>query len=61
MYVNYRLDKATKSIELYFNYFNYLDSPYVKMEDGVTVKMDTMDGTYLKLADGEDGYLNIVA
>lgn len=54
LYVNYSRDMA-----LYFNYFNYLNSPYIRIEGG-HVRMDTLDGTYLKLAPGEDGTLDVV-
>lgn len=35
LYVNYRRNKDdSNKIDLYFNYFNYFDSPYVKIENG---------------------------
>lgn len=61
LYVSYSYDKERQSIDLYFNYFNYFDSPYVKIEDGKDVKLDTIRSTYLKLSPDQDGYLDIVA
>ena len=45
---------------MYFNYFNWFDSPYVKIENGTELLLDTIEGTYLKLSPGEDGILDIV-
>lgn len=38
---------------------NYLDTPFVKLEDNRPVPA-TIDGTFLKLAAGEEGLLDIV-
>lgn len=54
IYVNFN-----KEMTLYFNYSNYLRSPYIKQEDG-NVLIDTIDGTYLKLKKGDNGILNVV-
>jgi hypothetical protein len=34
LYANYKKNPDDNSIDLYFNYFNWLDSPYVKL-DGI--------------------------
>lgn len=58
LYVNYKkTDK--KQIVLYFNYFNYLETPYVIYRDGL-VYPDIVDNTYLKLNPGESGVLDVV-
>lgn len=54
IYVNFN-----KEMTLYFNYSNYLRSPYIKQEDG-NVLIDTIGGTYLKLKKGDNGILNVV-
>ena len=46
-------------IVLYFNYFNYLNTPFIKMED-FRVYSEILEGTYLKLMPGEQGKLDIV-
>lgn len=61
LYVNYSYDRDRQAIDLYFNYFNYFDSPYVKIENGVDVKLDTIRSTYLKLEPGQDGYIDVIA
>lgn len=57
IYVNYKCEED--GIYLYFNYFNYINTPFIRSEDGV-VYPDIIDDTYLKLATGENGVLNIV-
>ena len=58
IYVNYgKCDDG--GIRLYFNYMNYLNSPYLKMADNKTY-IDTMDNTYLSLKPDENGILDIV-
>lgn len=57
IYVNYKMN-PDKSITLYFNYINYLNTPFLKFEYG-SLKIDTIPGTYLKLEPGEDGNLDI--
>ena len=59
LFVNYRKNAGDSSIDLYFNYFNWFDTPYVKIVDNKTY-LDTIDSTYLKLKTGEDGDLDIV-
>lgn len=59
LYVNYKKNTEDNSIKLYFNYFNWFDSPYVKIENN-KMYVDTIEGTYLKLDSGEDGLLDIV-
>lgn len=60
IYVNYRRDSDLNGITLYFNYSNYLNSPFIKLDDDYRPLIDTIDGTYLKLKSGESGYLDIV-
>ena len=60
IYVNYRkYDDGGPKIELYFNYMNYLDSPYLRIVDNKTY-IDTIDNTYLRLKQDENGTLDIV-
>ena len=59
IYVSYKKDTDDHSITLYFNYFNYFDTPYIKIENQLLYS-DTIQGTYLKLKTGEDGLLDIV-
>ena len=59
LYANYKKNPDDNSIDLYFNYFNWLDSPYIKL-DGIKQYIDTIDSTYLKLKTGEDGILDII-
>lgn len=59
LYANYKKNADNNTIDLYFNYFNQLDSPYVKLV-GTKQYVDTIDSTYLKLKSGEDGILDIV-
>ena len=58
VHVSYKREED-KSLTLYFNYMNYFDTPYVKIQDNKPVP-DTIDGTYLKLKAGEEGTLDIV-
>ena len=58
IYVNYKKN-PDNSITLYFNYINYLNTPFLKLEDG-SLKIDTIPGTYLRLEPGEDGDLDIM-
>lgn len=62
LYVNYRKysDDGGEKIQLYFNYMNYLNSPYLRIGDDGLVYVDTIDGTYLSLKQDEDGTLDIV-
>lgn len=46
-------------ITLFFNYENYINSPFVKIKNG-RVYTDVVDGTYLRLESGETGVLDIV-
>lgn len=59
IHVSYKKDLDDHSITLYFNYFNYFDSPYIKIENQLLYS-DTIQGTYLKLKAGENGILDIV-
>lgn len=58
IFVNYKKADGN-AIDLYFNYFNWFDTPYIKMADGLPY-LDTISGTYLKLKSGEDGDLDII-
>ena len=58
IYVNYKKEDDD-SITLYFNYNNYLATPYVKIDNG-KIKTDIIKGTYLKLKSGESGVLDIL-
>ena len=58
IHVNYKKE-SENNITLYFNYLNYLNTPYVKQIDGRTY-IDIIDGTYLKLNSGENGRMDIV-
>jgi hypothetical protein len=33
LYINYKKDPETNTIDLYFNYFNWFNSPYVMIKD----------------------------
>ena len=57
IYVNYKA--ADDGITLYFNYFNYLNTPYIKIE-GTKYYPQVIDTTYLKLKPGEEGTLDII-
>ena len=61
IYVNYRKceNAGGKGIQLYFNYMNYLNSPYLCVRDG-RVYVDLVDNTYLSLKPDEDGVLDVV-
>lgn len=59
LYINYKKNPETKTLDLYFNYFNWFDSPYVKIIDNKTY-IDTIESTYLKLEAGKDGFLDII-
>jgi hypothetical protein len=58
--VNYKREDDFSGITLYFNYNNYINSPFIKIDDDYNVLVDTIDNTYLKLKSGESGYLDIV-
>ena len=57
VYVNYKKE-SDGTITMFFNYYNYINTPFVKIKDNKTA-IDTREGTYLKLKSGEDGLLNI--
>ncbi len=59
LYVNFKKSQDDGTVELYFNYFNWFDSPYIKLI-GTKEYVDTIAGTYLKLKAGEDGVLDII-
>ena len=56
--VNYKKEDDD-TITLYFNYNNFLASPYLKLNNGKT-KTDIIPNTYLKLKSGESGILDIM-
>lgn len=58
LYVNYA--RSEEGIDLYFNYYNYIDSPYVRIHEN-KIYCDTIPGTYLSVAPNSSGFLNIVA
>lgn len=58
IYVNYKFD-ANNKIILYFNYYNYINSPFVEFKDTGKLKLYTVPRTYLKLKTGESGLLDI--
>lgn len=51
-------EKNQDGITLYFNYMNYYNTPFVKLENGVQVNR-VMDNAYLKLLPGQDGIIDI--
>lgn len=57
LYVNYA--RTDKGIVLYFNYYNYIDTPFIKMKDN-KVYSDIIRGTYLSVEPNQSGFLNIV-
>lgn len=57
IYMSY--SKTQDGIVLYANYQNYVNSPFVKIEDGRAL-IDTIDGTYAKIGVGETKILNIM-
>lgn len=58
--INYKKDQDNNSnLILYFNYYNYLNSPYKKIVDG-KMYVDTIPNTYLKLNRDETGFLDVV-
>lgn len=57
LYMNYV--KQNNNITLYFNYCNFLNSPFLKVVDGKQ-KLDIIPRSYLKLEAGQDGYLDII-
>lgn len=58
IYVSYKKEED-QTITLYFNYTNYLDTPFVRVENNQPVQT-VIDGTYLKLAAGEEGQLDLM-
>lgn len=58
IYINYKYNNG--KITLYFNYYNYLNSPFIKILDDGLSYLDIIDGTYLKLEPGENGVLDII-
>lgn len=57
LYVNYK--KSSDGIHLYFNYFNYIDTPYIKIVNNRKYS-DIIDDTYLHVSPGKNGIINIV-
>lgn len=61
IYASYKRDRTDNdSLTLYFNYYNYINSPYLKIDNSHDIKLDIIDGTYLKLKAGENGILDLV-
>lgn len=61
IYVNYKKDMYDGSaITLFFNYQNYLNSPFIRVGDGGRLYQDTIEGTYLRLGPGESGNLDLI-
>ena len=58
IFVNYKKE-GDGTITLYFNYENYINTPYVRISGG-RVRSQIVDGTYLRLGSGESGILDIV-
>ena len=58
IYVNYKKEDDDTTT-LYFNYNNFLASPYLKLDNGKT-KTDIIPNTYLKLKSRESGILDIM-
>lgn len=58
LFVNYRKINDGQ-IELYFNYYNYINTPFLKIQDG-KLYPEIIPSTYLKLKPGENGILNLV-
>lgn len=56
IYINYK--RESNGIVLYFNYYNYLNTPFVKLENGL-LKNDILEGSYLQLEPDQNGYLDI--
>jgi galactitol-specific phosphotransferase system IIB component len=60
IYVTYKKDVENQNkITLYFNYNNYINTPFIKIEDS-KVYSNIIEGTYLKLEAGENDSLDIV-
>lgn len=58
LYVNYKKD-SNDNITLYFNYINYINTPFLRIEDG-KLYPEIIDRTYLKLDANQEGILDIV-
>ena len=57
LYFSY--SKSNLGITLYVNYQNYVNSPYVKLQDGKPF-MTILPQTYLKIAPNESGIISII-
>ena len=57
LYVNYK--RSDEGIVLYFNYYNYLNTPFVKVVDGKAYP-DYIESSYCRVAPRETGYVSIV-
>ena len=57
VYMGYR--KTPNGIVLYANYQNYVNSPFLKMEDG-QILVDTIDSTYARIEPGKNAQLDII-
>lgn len=56
IYISYK--KALDGIHLYFNYFNYINTPFMKIEDNKFYP-EIIDGTYLHLSPDQCGTLDL--
>ena len=59
IYVNY-VCNTDGTITLYFNYYNYLNSPFNIINEDNKLEMTIIPGTYLKLDENENGILDII-
>ena len=57
--LHFNYAKGKNGIDLYVNYANYINSPYVKLVDGLPY-LSLIEGTYLKLPPGGEGLIDIV-
>lgn len=59
IFVNYKRDTETGKIVLYFNYFNYLNTPFVKIKDN-KVYPEIIPSTFCEIMPGENKPLDIM-
>lgn len=57
MYVNYK--RASDGIHLYFNYYNYVNTPYIEIRNNKVYPV-VLPETYLHLRPGQNGSLSFV-
>ena len=60
IYANYKKE-SDGSITLYFNYGNYLNSPFDRVDENGHIRSDVIEDSYLSVRSGESGILNIYA